>query len=56
MSILNDFPKIYERYLLNCLSGFVDKILSDFIVAHRETNSSNYLLMKLIENWKKQLQ
>ena len=56
VSISNGFLKIYERYLLNSLSSFIDKILSNFIVAYRKFYSSNDVLLRLIENWKKQLE
>ena len=55
VSILNGFSKVYERYLLNSLSNHIEKILSKFIAAHRKTYSSNDVLIRLIENWKKHL-
>ena len=55
VSILNSFSKIYERYMLNSLSCFVDKILPNFIEPYRKFNSLNHVLMRLIENWKEQL-
>ena len=59
VSILNGFSKIYELYLyfLNSLSGFVNKILSNFIAAYRKPCSSvcSCVLIRLIENRKKQL-
>ena len=45
--------KIYERYIHNCLSCHAEKILSNFISAYRKTYSSNHVLLRLIENWKK---
>ena len=41
--------------MLNSLSCFVDKILPNFIEPYRKSNSLNHVLMRLIENWKKQL-
>ena len=55
VSILNAFSKIYEKYIQNSLTPFVDKILSVFISAYRKTYSSNHVLIRLIENWKKSL-
>ena len=56
VSILNGFSKVYERYLLlNSLSNHIEKILSNFIAAYRNTNSSSRVLIRLIENWKKHL-
>ena len=47
--------KIYERYIHNCLSRHAENILSNFISAYRKTYSSNHVLLRLIENWKKSL-
>ena len=47
--------KIYERYIHNCLSRHSENILSNFISAYRKTYSSNHVLLRLIENWKKSL-
>ena len=55
VSILDGFSKVYERYLLNSLSNHIEKILSNFIAAYRKTCSSNHVLIRLIENWKKHL-
>ena len=55
VSILNTFSKIYERYIHNSLTPFVDNFLSVFISAYRKTYSSNHVLIRLIENWKKSL-
>ena len=55
VSILNTFSKIYERYIHNSLTPFVDNFLSVFISAYRKTYSSNHVLIRLIENWKQSL-
>ena len=47
--------KIYERFLLENLVNYVDKFLSKFIPAYRESYSSNHALIRLIKNWKKSL-
>jgi len=52
---LNGFSKIYDRFLLNSLSDYVENTLSDFIAAYRKNYSSNNVLLRLIENWKKHL-
>ena len=51
VSILNEMSKIYERFIHNSLSSFAENILSNFISAY----SSNHVLLRLIENWKKSL-
>ena len=53
VNILSAFSKIYETYLHNCLTPFVNKVLSDFVSAYRKSFGSNHVLVRLIENWKK---
>ena len=55
VSLLNIFSKIYERYLHESLTPFVNSFLSEFISAYRKTYSTNHVLIRLIENWKKSL-
>ena len=55
ISLLNIFAKIYERFLHENLSEYVDSFLSNFISASRKSCSSNRVLICLIENWKKSL-
>ena len=55
VSILNGMSKIYERFIHNCISSYADSILSNFISAYRKAYSSNHVLLRLIENWKKSL-
>ena len=40
---------------MNCLSGFAEKMLSNFIAGYRKSYSLYHILTKLIEDWKKQL-
>ena len=55
VSLLNGFSKIYERFLHVRLSSFTDKILTKFVSVYRKSYSSNYILLKLREEWKKSL-
>ena len=55
VSLLNIFSKIYERFLHENLTNYVDTFLSKFISTYRKSYSSNYALIHLIENWKKSL-
>ena len=55
VSILNGMSKIYERFIHDSLSSYAENILSNFISAYRKTYSSNHVLLRLIENWKKSL-
>ena len=54
-SLLNIFSKIYERFLHENLTNYVDTFLSKFISAYRKSYSSNHVLIRLIESWKKSL-
>ena len=50
VSLLNIFTKIYERFLHENLSNYVDTFLSKFISANRKSYSSNHVLIRLIES------
>ena len=50
VSILSAFPEIYETYLHNCLTPFVNKVLSYFISAYRKGFDSNHVLIRPIED------
>ena len=54
-SLLNIFSKIYERFLHENLTSYLEIFLSKFISAYRKSYSSNHVLIRLIENWKKSL-
>ena len=53
VSVLNTFSKIYERYIHNSLIPYINKCLSEFVAAYRKCYSSSYVLIRLVENWKK---
>ena len=55
VSLLNMFSKIYERFLHENLTNFVNTFLSKFISVYRKVHSTNHILIPLIENWKKSL-
>ena len=55
VSLLNAFPKIYERYIQNSITPLVKNFLSIFISAYRKNYYSNHVLIRLIENWKQSL-
>ena len=38
------------------MTPFVNSLLSEFISAYRKTCSTNHVLIRLIENWKKSLE
>ena len=53
--MLNIFSKIIERWVQEKLEPFVNTILSEFVSAYRKTYSSNHVLLRLLESWKKHL-
>ena len=55
VSLLNIFSKIYERFLHESLTSYVETFLSKFIPIYCKSYSSNPVLIRLIENWKKSL-
>ena len=55
VNLLNGFSKIYERFLHDSLSNFTDEMLSKFVSPYKKSYSSNHVLLKLIEDWKKSL-
>ena len=50
VSLLNTFSKIYERFLHENLTNYVDSFHSKFIFAYRKSYSSNHVLIRLVEN------
>ena len=55
VSVIGSLPKIIERYIQNKLCEHIDKCLSSLISAYRKNYSSNHVLIRLIEKWKKQM-
>ena len=54
-NLFNIFSKIYEQFLHENLTNQVDTFLSKFIFAYRKSYSSNHVLIRLTENWRKSL-
>ena len=55
VSIFNCFSKIFERFLHNQITSFLNQFLSDLISAYRKGYSTNHVLIKLIEKQKTSL-
>ena len=55
VSLLNIFSKVLERWTKDKMETFVNDILSMFISAYRKNYSSNHVLLRLLEEWKKHL-
>ena len=48
---MNVFSKIFERFLLNQILPFLNKIQSVFLSAYRARYSSQHVILMLIEGW-----
>ena len=55
ISLISIFSKILERYIQNKITEHIDTLLKDIISAYRKRYSTSHLLMRLIENWKNNL-
>ena len=55
VSVLNTFSKIYEKVLKHQLIGHLDNTLSIFIAAYRRTYGTQHVLIRLIEDWRANL-
>ena len=55
VSILNCFSKVYETFLPEKFKPFINSFLSEYMAAYREKYSTNHVLIRLIENWKRAL-
>ena len=55
VSLLNMFSKIYERVLHKNFTNYENTFLSKFISAYRKSYSTNHVLIRSIEKWKKSL-
>ena len=53
LSICTSFSKILERYNLNSMLEYTNKILSKHISAYRKGYSCQQVLLKLTEDWRK---
>ena len=55
VSVLPGFSKVFERWILDQMLEHVNLILSDKISAYRKGFSSQHVLLKLTEEWRKYL-
>ena len=55
VSVLTVFSKVFERFILNQMLEHVNTILSDKISAYRKGYSSQHVLLKLTEEWRRHL-
>ena len=55
VSVLNSFSKIFEKTVKNQLSQHIDRCLSIFIAAYRRSYSTQHVLLRMIEEWRQNL-
>jgi glycyl-tRNA synthetase beta subunit len=55
VSVLIAFSKVFKRYILEKMLEHVNLILSDKISAYRKGYSTQHVLLKLTEEWRKHL-
>ena len=55
VSVLTTFSKVFERFILNSMLEYTNKILSDHISAYRQGYSCQNVLLKLTEKWRQHL-
>ena len=55
VSVIGPFPKVLEWYFQDALQDHINKCLSNLISAYRKNYSSNHVLIRLIEKWKRQM-
>ena len=55
VSILNTFSKIYEKFSIDFLISEIELFLSPFLAAYRKSCSTQHVLVKMIEEWRENL-
>ena len=52
VSILNTFSKIYEMFAKKLLVSNIEEFFSPFLVAYRKFYNTQYVLIRMVEEWK----
>ena len=55
VSILLHLSKVFERVLYKQIDSFMENKFSPYLCGFRKNHNAQYSLLKMIENWKKQL-
>ena len=55
VSILPHLSKVFERILYKQIDSFMKNKFSPYLCGFRKNHNAQYSLLKMIENWKKQL-
>ena len=53
VSVLNVFSKVLERFILDQITSYFKSILSEFRSAYRKQYSCQYVLLRMLETWRK---
>ena len=53
VSVLSMFSKIFEAVIKNQLGVYLENMFSPFLSAYRENYSTQHVLIRLVEEWKK---
>ena len=56
VSILSHLSKVFERILYKQIESFMKNKFSPYLCGFRKNHNAQYSLLKMIENWKKQLE
>ena len=55
VSILNTLSKIYKMFAKNLLVSNIEEFFSPFLAAYRKSYSTQHLLIRMVEDWKENL-
>ena len=55
VSILSNFSKVFERLIYNQLNEFMETKFFKFFTGFRRNHNTQYPLLRMKENWKRQL-
>ena len=55
VSILSNFSKVFERLIYNQLNEFMETKVFKFFTGFRRNHNTQYTLLRMKENWKRQL-
>ena len=55
ISILNTFSKIYESVIKNQLISVLNNFFSPYLVAYRDSYSTQHVLIRLLEEWRENI-
>ena len=55
ISILSALSKVFERIFHTQMTSYIDSILSQYVSAYRKHYSCQHILIRLIDNWKRDI-